>query len=317
VPAGPDVTVVIPTRDRWHLLAPTLASALAQEDVAIEVIVVDNGSHTPVSAALSGLDDPRVSVLVDGSGPGPAQARNAGLAAARGEWTAFLDDDDLWAPHKLRAQVDAAKDAAAAFAYASALVVDPEGRVLREARAPTGAELDRTLTDYCAIPAGASNVLVSTATLRGVGGFDENLFHLADWDLWVRLRAMTPPAVCSEPLVGYVQHPQNMRATAGRDVAAELAHFDAKHLGGKAPGPARAWVWRWIADGHRAAGRRLTAARLELWASRRYGDPPGGGGGRSRALASLLGEGWMRRAQALRRAGAGPAAAPPWACARA
>jgi glycosyltransferase involved in cell wall biosynthesis len=309
--AGPDVTVVIPTRDRWRLLRATMASALAQEGVDLEVVLVDDGSETPLPDDLPGRSDPRVRLLRNPSGRGPAPARNAGIAAARGSWIAFLDDDDLWAPHKLRVQVAAASETAAPFVYGAALIVDGEGEVQRIAPAPSVHDLDRTLKDHCAIPAGASNVVASAEAVRKVGGFDEDLFHLADWDLWVRLRALGAPAVCEEPLVAYVQHRENMRALARRDVESELEQFDRKHLAGQSPGASRAWVWRWIADGHRAAGRRWSAARLELWASRRYGNPPEGVSGRWRAAFSLVGGRWARRARVMRAPGV-PADRPTW-----
>ena len=103
----PAVSVVIPTRDRWPLLATTLASALGQDGVALEVVVVDDGSAT-AAPVVPPFDDPRVRIARNDRSLGVAGARNRGIEAARGEWIAFLDDDDVWAPAKLRRQLDAA-----------------------------------------------------------------------------------------------------------------------------------------------------------------------------------------------------------------
>src|SRR5690349_9916448 len=98
----PEVTVVVPTRDRHARLAATLAGVLRQRDVDLEVVVVDEASSPPVGASA----DPRVRVLRHDEPQGVARARNAGLSAAQGAWVAFCDDDDLWGPEKLRRQLD-------------------------------------------------------------------------------------------------------------------------------------------------------------------------------------------------------------------
>jgi glycosyltransferase involved in cell wall biosynthesis len=93
--AAPDVSVVIPTRDRSRLLVLALRSALRQREVDLEVVVVDDGSGDDTPEVVAGLRDARVH-LVRHPGPhGVSAARNSGIAAARGRWIAFLDDDDL------------------------------------------------------------------------------------------------------------------------------------------------------------------------------------------------------------------------------
>jgi GT2 family glycosyltransferase len=84
----PDVTVVIPTRDRWDVLARTVAALREQElgDVEAEVVVVDNGSRTPAPE----LEGARVVVEPV---PGAAAARNRGVAEAGGEFVLFIGDD--------------------------------------------------------------------------------------------------------------------------------------------------------------------------------------------------------------------------------
>src|SRR5919109_858912 len=103
MPRAPDVTVVIPTKDRWDLLSTAaLPSALGQEDVDLEVVVVDDGSTDETPDHVVGLRDPRLRIVRHDRSLGVAQARNAGIRAANSDWIAFLDDDDVWAPRKLR-----------------------------------------------------------------------------------------------------------------------------------------------------------------------------------------------------------------------
>ncbi len=298
--AIPEVTVVIPTRDRWSLLDATLASVLRQQEVGVEVVIVDDGSSDPAPTRPRTLGDPRVRVLRNERSGGVAAARNRGIAAARAEWVAFLDDDDLWAPDKLRRQLAAARGLSS-FVYSGAMLVDVRGRILGYSPAPSTEKVLRTLTAFCAIPAGASNVIAPTATLRELGGFDEQLVHLADWDMWARLAKRLTPTPCDGPLVAYVQHVRNMRAGLGPDLTDDLAHFDAKHLDGRDPGPERMHLWRWIADGHRLAGQRRAALRLEARTIRRYGCPHGFVRAYGRMATTAMGGRTPTRLQVLRK----------------
>src|SRR5918992_1308501 len=96
--ARPEVSVVIPTRNRRNTVLGAIESARRQEDVAVEVVVVDDGSTDGTEAAVSAVEGVRV--IRHPVSRGVAAARNAGISAAAADWIAFLDDDDLWAPWK-------------------------------------------------------------------------------------------------------------------------------------------------------------------------------------------------------------------------
>jgi len=288
----PEVTVVIPTRNRWHRLRRTLAGALAQEGVALEVILVDDASaeRMPADLGATATGDSRLRVVRNDAGLGLAGARNRGIAESRGTWIAFLDDDDLWAPRKLRAQLDAADAAGAAWAYAAAIELDERARPIAPPEPPPVPEdVARLLLVANAIPAGSSNVLVRTDVVQRLGGFDEHLTQLADWDLWLRLAAAEPATACTEVLVGYVLHSENMIHTDPGGVIGEFERLGAKHR--KASDAAgvefdAVRVFRWIAWSHRRAGKRRSAAAAYLRAAflqRSLGDVP-------RAVGALAGE---------------------------
>ena len=100
------VSVIIPTTGRPKLVLRALASVLGQTHGEAEVIVVVDGPNPETIAALGGIADPRTTRTgrtPESIGPGPA--RNIGAAQARGEWIAFLDDDDEWMPQKLEIQL--------------------------------------------------------------------------------------------------------------------------------------------------------------------------------------------------------------------
>src|SRR5207249_11176371 len=99
------VSVVIATYNCRRYVGEAVESALAQSYQPIEVIVVDDGSTDGTAEELRPFKD-RIRYLVQAN-QGPAAARNHGIRAARGEYVAFLDADDLWAPSKIEKQVAA------------------------------------------------------------------------------------------------------------------------------------------------------------------------------------------------------------------
>jgi len=234
------------------------------------VLVVDDGSDAPAPGDLPGLDDPRVRVLRHDAPLGVASARNAGIREARGAWVALLDDDDVWAPRKLRSQVDAAAAAGAGFAYSGAVWVDDELRLLHGHAPPAPATLEHELLRWNVLWGGGSNVLARTELLRSLGGFDEELFQLADWDLWIRLALAAPAAVVCDVEVGLLVHRSSMLLVDRRDVFLELDRLAAKHA--PAERLDRARFARWVAAGHLRAGRRREAARAYVRGTRAPGN---------------------------------------------
>jgi glycosyltransferase involved in cell wall biosynthesis len=294
VATGPEVSVVIPTRDRWSLLGRSLRGALAQEHVTLEVIVVDDGSKTDAPPALLPSPDPRVVVCRSDVSRGVANARNAGIERASGDWIAFLDDDDLWAPGKLHAQLDRARAAPADFVYSAAVVVDASLAATRLLPPPTPAELEASIAVQNAIPAGQSNVLAKTHLVRELGGFDERLSMIADWEMWIRLAAAGTPQSCPDVHVAWVIHDTNMHLV-DRGSRAEFEYLAGLHLRDP-PTRRRAEIFeaKWRAHGHRRAGDRLAASREYLRAGLAQRSP----GMVLRAVAVLGGESVMGMGQA-------------------
>jgi glycosyltransferase involved in cell wall biosynthesis len=99
------VSAVIPTHGRPGLLVSAVHSALRQTWPHLEVIVVVDGTDPQTEFTLAALADPRLRVVVLPECLGGSCARNAGVRAARGDWIAFLDDDDEWLPEKIERQM--------------------------------------------------------------------------------------------------------------------------------------------------------------------------------------------------------------------
>jgi GT2 family glycosyltransferase len=203
-----DVSVVIPTRDRVPQLRTALRSALAQDSVTAEVIVVDDGSAPAVAPHVRDLDG-RVTVRRHADPIGVSAARNTGITAAGGRWIAFLDDDDAWAPTKLARQLAAASETDRDWAYAGYVDVDAGLEVLAGTPPPDPDEVMDLLTGHNSVPASASSVVVRATALARVGGFDVGLHVHEDWDMWIRLARFGPPASVPEPLVALRWHTSN------------------------------------------------------------------------------------------------------------
>jgi glycosyltransferase involved in cell wall biosynthesis len=186
------ISVVIPTWNRPQLLARALASALAQDFAAMEVIVVDDGDGYGATLAV-GLGEARVRTLATtaATGRGQVAARNLGVAAAAGRWIAFLDDDDWWAEKDYLSCTTDVLAAGDGLAFASGRVVTEEGAVAVEelefasTATPESLSHDNTLL--------VSGVAFPRAALQVLGPFDGSLPHYWDWDWYLRLVAAGVP----------------------------------------------------------------------------------------------------------------------------
>ena len=252
---APQVSVVIPTRNREHLIADAVGNALDQPGVRVEVVVVDDASDDGTAGVLGAIDDQRLRVVRRRERGRLAAARNSGIAAASGRCVAFLDDDDLWSPDKLRLQLAAVEASGAGFAYGGAVTVNDDLEPLHLWRQPEPKDLLRELLVLNVLPAGASNVLARTALLRELGGFDTALSHTTDWDMWIRLARATSAASVPEVVVAYRLH-EGQESRREQEMVAELEVLEAKFRALRAE-----------------LGVDLDRAAFEEYAARRSSDP--------------------------------------------
>jgi predicted AlkP superfamily phosphohydrolase/phosphomutase len=185
------ISVVLPTRDRRDLLAAAIESVEAQSYSRWELLVVDDGSADGTADYLAAIDDPRVRLLEAG-GVGPCGARNVALEVATGHVIAYLDDDNRFDPHWLKAvAITFAAHPDATVCY-GARVLQDEGSVLRgtPSHRPgfhfVGWD-EQAIRDYNIAD---TNVL---AHRRSDVRFDEDLAYFGDWDLLLRLAADSEP----------------------------------------------------------------------------------------------------------------------------
>jgi glycosyltransferase involved in cell wall biosynthesis len=131
------VSVVIPTYNRAYILAASIDSVLAQTYAHHEIIVVDDGSRDDTRAVVEKYGS-RVRYIHQ-ENAGLATARNTGMAAARGEFIAFQDSDDIWLPHKLEMQTALMRQyPQLALVWSDMTSIDAAGNVVNERHLRTG-----------------------------------------------------------------------------------------------------------------------------------------------------------------------------------
>lgn len=206
-PTASPITVVIPTHNRPELAARAVRLATTQSGVDVRVLVIDNGSTNANAARVAGLASPCVEVITDARPLGANGARNVGLRAARTSWIAFLDDDDVWAPDKLRRQLGLlAASPTASWCGSAAVFFDQRGSIVHYQPAPSSDALLRTLLAANRISGGGSVVVARRELLLDAGGFDETLAFGEEWECWIRLALRAPAVFVPEALVGYFLH---------------------------------------------------------------------------------------------------------------
>ncbi len=224
----------MPTHERPERLLTAARSVLDQQGVEVELVIVDDASSDTTAETVSELAaDPRVVALHNDVSLGPSGTRNAGIARARGDFLAFVDDDDVLLPGAAAALVGALRD------DPDLGVVTPWYEVVHERTGTTadfrgpigfGAE-ELHWFNFIGIPFGVVRRDAFAEDIR----FDPSLPVSEDWDVFLRCAMERPIGVVPRRLYGYHQH-GGPRVTAVRDDArAGFAHFLAKHRGTMTP----------------------------------------------------------------------------------
>ncbi len=229
---APDVTVIIPTRNRRALLHECLDSLRGQEGVQWEAIVVDDASTDDSWRWLAQLADPRVSAIRQEVPQRQAVARNRALPMARGRHVLFLDDDDLLTPGAL-AVLSAALDAnpqAVAAVGAREDWFTAQGYRRRQVHPWGRGPRDITtalLAGWSAIP---SQTLLVTEVVRAVGGYAPELVPCDDRDLMHKVTRHGPVVLCPDVVVIYRITPTQWRPSNVRQLRERVARRAIREL---------------------------------------------------------------------------------------
>ena len=202
---NPDVSIVVTTRNRDTLLRRLLDRLVSLDPgPAYEVLVVDEGSSDGTPGVLDEFRDRYGVRSVRHDDPvGLPAARNVGIAATTGTHVAWIDDDDLTSPDRLRRQWEALRDGRFRWSCAGRVDIDDALRVIGHVRCPPGTGTLPSLLRWNSIPAAAQGLLVERDLLDEVGPFDVALRAAEDWEMCIRLADRSAPHLLDEPLVGY------------------------------------------------------------------------------------------------------------------
>ena len=182
------ISVVIPAYNRAHTITKTIQSALSQTYPVSEIIVVDDASSDNTEQVVKAIDDDRIRYCCLEKNKGASGARNHGVAQARYETIAFLDSDDTWRPEKMEKQIaylESHKQCRFVYCafvrhYSSWDQIIPD---MESGRKLEGDILSDLLIDNTV---STQTIVIQKDLFEEVGGFDESLRRLQDWDLAIK-----------------------------------------------------------------------------------------------------------------------------------
>ena len=192
------VSIILPTYNRAEFIGKALDSVLAQTYGNWECVLIDDGSTDHTRDVLVPFDDPRIRVLRQ-ENRGVSGARNAGIAACRGDVIALLDSDDEWLPVKLETQLSYMRDNGYEICQTEEIWIRGGKRVNQPARyaKPEGWFFDRSL-EMCLIS--PSCTMFTRKAWDDIGPFDEAMPSCEDYDMWLRACLHYPVGLVREKL---------------------------------------------------------------------------------------------------------------------
>lgn len=268
----PLVSVVITTRNRRDYLKEALDSVFAVQGNGfdLEVIVIDDGSSDGTPQLLEGYDVRRIRT----EGVGMAAARNLGLRSFRGDYVTLLDDDDVWLPQNISAQLAVFRE------HPEYACVIGQFQLTREDLTPIGQPepqgplssghiFEEILTYFPQV----ATILTRASAAREAGDMDGTLTGDTDWDWLLRIAARHPIGRIERPVLLFRQREGAEEAQAWRRFPAMVKIFR-RHTQGLAL-PQRVklqrilwrhrgwWAWTFLrhAETNRKAGRSARAAK--------------------------------------------------------
>ncbi len=269
----PLISVIIPVYNGEKTIHETIKSVLNQTFSNFELIIVNDGSQDSTLEVISTIQDPRIKVY-SYSNAGLAATRNRGISLAKGEYISFIDADDLWTVDKLESQLKALQEnPKAAVAYSWTEHIDESSQLFRSGPQQTfnGDVYARLLLED--FIGNGSNPLIRAQAFDEVGNFDESLFAVEDWDMWLRLASRYHFVAVPYPQILYRMSINSMSSDVRkmeeaslrvieRAVAAApetIGHLRQASLGNRY----KFLTWKAL-DGTPEQRRALTALRL-LW----------------------------------------------------
>ena len=210
----PTVSVIIPTYNRAHVLGRSIQSVLNQTFQDFELIIVDDGSTDDTESLVNRFRSKKIKYIRHqvNQGGSVAPTPNTGLRLAKGDYIAFLDDDDEWMPEKLEKQmkVICAAPPEVGIVYTKFIQYDRFGDYvpLRKMAKKEGF-LFKPLLDECFIR--WTTALIKKECFDKVGLISENILFARDWDFLLRVSQHYQFLYIDDPLIIVYELPEGRR----------------------------------------------------------------------------------------------------------
>lgn len=181
------VSIILPTYNRAHIIKKSIDSILHQTYENFELIIVDDGSNDNTEQVVENIKDSRLIYHKYENNRGPSKARNVGIELALGQYIAFADSDDVWRENKLSKQMELINNSDYKIVYCPYALV--KGKT--SCRIPSDAEsiVEGNIFEklLCGNLVGAPTLLLKKECLETIGGYNEDIHSLEDWELVLRL----------------------------------------------------------------------------------------------------------------------------------
>lgn len=236
---APLVSLVLPVHNGARFLAQALDSILAQTFTRFELIAVDDCStdETPALLAAYAARDPRIRVLTNARNRKLPGSLNAGFALARGRWLGWTSDDNVLRPQMLERLLAAAEaNPGCDVVHADYTLIDAAGA--EQGRVAVGAAEDLVFGNCI-----GCCFLYRAEVDRALGGYDEGLFGLEDYDFWLRAARRFRFHALHEDLYLYRRHEGSLTNSRARQIHAMAARAMAGEIARLPRGPRRALAW--------------------------------------------------------------------------
>lgn len=221
----PSVSVIMNVRNGALTLRDAINSVLAQTFADWEMIVWDDRSTDNSAAVVAEYRDPRIRYFLSPLDVSLGRARQDAIRQANGEWLAFLDQDDLWLPAKLKSQL-ALAEAGVGLIYGRTIRFYPSGRERDYDQAheykplPEGAIFTDLFTDSCFIA--MSSAMFRRSAIEDVGGIPEEVRIIPDYYLYLAITRKYQARVVQETVCRYRMHSDSMSRTMAIEMHREV-----------------------------------------------------------------------------------------------
>lgn len=215
------ISVIIPTYNREASIGRAVYSVLNQTYPVEEVIVVDDGSQDRTGEEVRRIKDDRVKYYKTPENHGAGAARNYGVKQAGCEWIAFHDSDDEWLPEKIERQMTyMEKHPEAGLVYTAFRAISGTEELIFPQQFNTGSKvyegnLLRSLLIHNTVS--TQTILMRKHIFEEIGGFDEEMPSLEDWEFIIRM--------ASKYSIGFVPEPCVRVGTEGNRMSSKYSKF--------------------------------------------------------------------------------------------